>query len=251
MLWMIAPSLLGTMVSAAQTRTPTLPASAPTQAVSQLPSAQSRVLATASGTHIVWDGALLTIEASGEPMPEILSKVARQTGMKITGGVPDEHLYGKYGPASVQTVMAELFDGLSVNMMLVNASPTRPKELILSSRTGGPTPPSTRTASEMTQQQDNNAAEPVEPIAPLSGARPLLPIPDSRRPGTTTPPAFPALGPPPAENNSFTNDGNAVPSTAPDSGSSATDQPQSPNGVKTPEQIFEELRRRAAANQSQ
>lgn len=252
LLWMFATSLLGPAIGGAQAKpSAAIPASAPPPSVSQLPSAQRGVAMPLSGTHISWDGAQLTVEASGEPMPEVLSKVARQTGMKITGGVPDEHLYGKYGPASVQAVLGELFDGLSVNMMLVNTSATKPKELILTSRTGGPTPPSTRPIADASSSPDNNAVEPVEQMAPLSGARPLLPIPEPRRPGNSTPPAFPAIGPPSsAENNSSTNEGNAASSTATPDGSNA-DEPQSPNGVKTPEQIFEELRRRAAANQPQ
>lgn len=230
--------LCAPVLGAQTTPSAAIPATAPTQSVSDLPSAHPNTIATAPGTEskITWDGSRLTVEASGEAMPELLGRVARQTGMKITGGVPDERVYGKYGPAPVQTVLAQLFDGLAINMMLVNETATKPKELLLTVRSGAPTPPSTRqVANDFPPQRLNY-------VPPPSGNRsPQLP----QNPPNGSQPAFPAPTPPPAENTAFTNNGNTEPAT-PGNSSSTTDssQPQSPNGVKTPEQIFEELRKR-------
>jgi hypothetical protein len=226
-----------------------LPVTAPTQSsVSYLPSAQPNAVATASGTEsrITWDGSQLTVEASGEAMPELLGRVARETGMKITGGVPDERIYGKYGPAPVQTVLAQLFDGLAINMMLVNKTATKPKELLLTTRSGAPTPPSTRQVVNNFQPSRQDPIRAIPPAPPVNRTQQ-----PPRNPPTGSQSAFPTLAPPPADNPAFTNNSNAAtttPSTT-DSGSNApatTDgsQPQSPNGVKTPEQIFEELRKR-------
>ncbi|MEG9431499.1 hypothetical protein [Terriglobus sp. ADX1] len=245
--------LLCAPVLGAQTAAPVaIPATAPTQSVSDLPSAHPNAVATAPGTEsrITWDGSRLTVESSGEAMPELLGRVARATGMKITGGVPDERIYGKYGPASVQTVLAQLFDGLSINMMLVNETATKPKELLLTMRSGAATPPSTRQVANDFPPQRPNPAPPTAPPPLLNRALQQPQSPQNPPSGSQS--AFPALAPPPAENTAFTNNGNSTPSSTTDSNTSAgttdSSQPQSPNGVKTPEQIFEELRKRQQQN---
>lgn len=229
LLLLCAPSLVAQAKPSAA-----IPVTAPTQSqsVSDLPSAHPNAIATnpTPASSVIWDGSLLTIEANGDPMPELLGRVAHETGMKITGGVPDERIYGKYGPASVQVVFGQLFDGLAVNMMLVNATPTKPKELLLTVRSGAPTPPSTRQVVDNYQPQRVQALQP-QPQPPQDSLQ--------QRPNNPVPP--PAA-------NTATN-GNADASTN-NSSAPATDttQPQSPNGVKTPEQIFEELRKRQQQN---
>ena len=104
------------------------------------------------GAAVQWDGAILAIHASGEDLPGILTEVARATGLKVTGGVPDERVFGTYGPGPVQQVLADLFNGLYVNLLLVNGTETQPKELILTPRTGGPTPPSPARSIEAFEQ---------------------------------------------------------------------------------------------------
>jgi len=223
-----------------------IPSTAPTQSVSDLPSAHP-VATTNLGqpSNVTWDGSRLTIEANGEPMPELLGRVAHETGMKITGGVPDERIYGKYGPAPVQVVLGDLFDGLAINMMLVNATPTKPKELLLTVRSGAPTPPSTRQVVDNYQPQ--RQSQPIQAIQPPS--QPPQGLPQQRPNNQAGQSAFPTLAPPPANNTAFTNNGNADTSAGTTSNSSAdSTQPQSPNGVKTPEQIFEELRKRQQQN---
>lgn len=240
--------LIATSLHAQAKPSAAIPATQPTYSVSDLPSARPTAAAARSeDTRVTWNGFQLTIEASGEPMPEVLGRVAHATGLKITGGVPDEHLYGKYGPGSVQSVLGQLFDGLSVNMMLVNDSPTRPKELILTARTGSATPPSTRQVADT--EQPRRTPEPIGQVntiaAPVGRRNPAT---GEEQPPTssTSRPAFPGLSAPPTVNNSFTNTGNSetTPEPSTDTSNSSTTQPQSPNGVKTPEEIFEELRKR-------
>lgn len=225
-----------------------IPATAPTQSVSNLPSAHPNAIATnlIQASDVTWDGSQLTIVANGEPMPELLGRVAHETGMKITGGVPDERIFGKYGPAPVQVVLGDLFDGLAINMMLVNATATKPKELLLTVRSGAPTPPSTRQVVDNYQPR----RQPVQAIQPPP-QRPQG-SPQQRPNNQAGQSAFPTLAPPPAENTAFTNNSNTADtsSSSASTTSSSTDstQPQSPNGVKTPEQIFEELRKRQQQN---
>ncbi len=206
-----------------------IPATAPTQSVSDLPSARPATLPyqprVAVGTGAVqWDNAVLTIHASGEDLPGILTQVSRATGLKVTGGVPDERVFGVYGPGPVQQVLSELFDGLYVNLLLVNGTATQPKELILTPRTGGPTPPS-----------------PARSIAAYEEAPARVDRPRRMAPGTPFPPSMQQGGQPAGIAPAADATGNTTPD--------ASGQPQSPNGVRTPEQIFEELRRRQAAQQ--
>lgn len=231
-----------------------IPATSPTQSVSNLPSALPvRTAPSAAGqTTVVWASPTLTIRAAGEGLPGILRQVARATGMKVTGGVPDEPVFGSYGPGAVQKVLAALFDGLSVNMLLVNGSPTQPKDLILTARTGGATPP-------MPSQDIAVEANPV--MANPADAN-FAPQPRAGR--HTSPDSFqgvPQPFPDAASQNLPTNSqgvGPAVPlndnSNAVNSSTPATDAngtPQSPNGVRTPEQIFEELRKRQQSTSQQ
>lgn len=175
---------------------------------------------------------MLAVSGGGDSLRNILRQVARATGMKVTGGVPDEQVFGSYGPAPVQAVLASLFNGLSVNMLLVNDSPTKPKELLLTARTGGASPPSQ--AQPLAATDDPADVNMVQP-----------------RPGRHTSPE--SFSQPPAQIQPATNGaGPAVPLN--DTGISNTPatnadgQPESPNGVRTPEQIFDELRKRQRGN---
>lgn len=226
---------------AAQTKpSAAIPATAPTQSVSDLPSARPSAVVTNTiqASDVTWDGARLTIEANGEPMPELLGRVAHETGMKITGGVPDERVFGKYGPGPVQVVLGDLFDGLSINMMLVNASATKPKELLLTVRSGAATPPSTRQVTE--NYQPRRVGQPIQAIPPQQPPQGPLQPPNNQA-------GFPPAGAPP-NSTASTSNGSADASTASSTDSS---QPQSPNGVRTPEQIFEELRKRQQQSTTQ
>ncbi len=242
-LWVTLLALLPAAGALAQTAA--IPSTAPTQATAGVPTAQtqeSRVV-SAGAANVTWNGAVLSVRASGQGLPAILREIARLTGMKVTGGAPGEPVFGTYGPGPVQAVMASLFDGMNVNMLLVNDSPTKPKELILTARTGGATPPApTQDVSVDSSPLDSNPTD-------ANLAQP--------RPGRHTSPnsfqgapasgdgqqgaAVPAAGLAPASPGT---DGSSspAPSTTPTTDANGT--PQSPNGVRTPEQIFEELRKR-------
>ncbi len=233
---LLALALLGAPVYVAAQSTPSpvaIPATAPTQSVSDLPSAHPAALPyqsrTAVGkTAVQWDGAVLTIQASGEDLPAILTEISRATGLKVTGGVPDERVFGVYGPGSVQQVVADLFNGMYVNLLLVNGTATQPKELILTARTGGATPPSPARSI---------AYEPPPPSR--SNDRPFRGTPTQ---GVGLAPQQPNVLPPAGVA--------ATPDTSTGTTVDANGQPQSPNGVRTPEQIFEELRKRQASQQN-
>ncbi len=221
-------ALTASCLAGAQSAT-AIPATSPTQA-------PASSVAPASAPHaavVTWTGSALSVTANGESLRTVLLRISRATGMKVSGGVPEELVFGKYGPGPVQPVLAELFSGMSINMLLVNGSQTQPKELVLTARTGGPTPasPAQPRPSTMADPADANLAAPPHP-GPHSS-------PDS----FGGPPAQPTSAELPSGILPASGSGNpAIPAL------DSSAQPESPNGVRTPEQIFEELRRRQQGN---
>ncbi len=92
---------------------------------------------------IRYSDGILEVTAVNASLNQILRDVAARTGMKLTGLVRDERVYGNYGPQPAAVVLATLLEGTGCNMLLVEgAAASAPKELILTPRTGGSTPPS-------------------------------------------------------------------------------------------------------------
>jgi hypothetical protein len=140
--------------------------------------------------------------------------------MKITGGVADERVFGQYGPADPAQILATLLDGTGSNMILVHSDGGAPSELILTPRHGGPTPPNPNAASvdrsERYEPPPNQAIQPP-PNAPPQG-NPNIPPGNPGAPGAAVP---------------------------------AGSQSENPNGVKTPQQIYEQLQRMRQQQQQQ
>lgn len=159
----------------------------------------------------------LTVSADNSSLNQILEDIAGKTGMKITGGVVDERVFGQYGPDVPSKIVDALLDGTGSNVLLVQATSTTPAELILTPRNGGPTPPDPNAAA----RAEREAAQ----YAPPPPARPDYPVPPH---------------PPAPAANAEGNMGGARPGT-----------PESPNSVKTPQQIFEQLQRIRQQQQQQ
>jgi hypothetical protein len=109
-------------------------------------------------THVAdvaYAGGQLAIVADNSSLNQILREVSRQLGMKVTGAVIDERVYGKYGPSAPAEVLASLLKETSSNMLLVETRGDGPAELILTPRQGGVTPPN----PSATTADDASAAE--------------------------------------------------------------------------------------------
>jgi hypothetical protein len=156
----------------------------------------------------------LTVTATNASLNQILHEVSRSIGMKITGGVVDERVFGQYGPSVPSVVLAALLDGTGSNMLLVDNA-KGPTELILTPRTGGATPPSPSAPRPEAEEQP----EPPQPPPAVEGQR----FPPRR-----------GIGRPPTPN--------APADANPDDSSNGSDGAPSPNGNKTPQQIYNELR---------
>jgi hypothetical protein len=198
-------------------------AQAPAQAMAQAPTAATNQTHRAEVSYA--DGQL-SVAANNSSLNQILREISRQTGMKITGGVADERVFGSYGPATPAKVLAALLDGTGSNMLLVQSpantleAPKAPVELVLTPRHGGPTPPNPNAAgfgdSADSQGMDSPQQNPQSDRSPFRSQPQQTSTPvDPNRP--ITPSALPA--------------------------STDTTDDKSPNGVKTPQQIYEQLLR--------
>jgi len=172
--------------------------------------------------QVTYADGTLSISADNSSLNQILRQIATDTGMKITGGVTDERVFGQYGPDNPAQVLAELLNGTGSNMILVHRDGPAPAELILTPRQGGPTPPNPNAAAF------NDRPEPED--IPNQGIQPP-PFPPPSPANTAIPPTNPG-----------------APAQASPANSS---QPDSPNGVKTPQQIYEQLQRLRQQQQQQ
>ncbi len=213
--------LLGGGLGLAQSGLPATPPTTTAQVASV--SAAATPGRTESGPHraeVVYSSKVLQVTADDSSLNQILREIARQTGMKITGGVADERVYGKYGPASPGKVLASLLEGTGSNMVLRETAMDAPTELILSTRNGGSTPPNPNAPG---YDDDLRADE-------SQGPRQAAPagLPDVVSPVTLVPARPPAT----PGNNAGARGASASPNGPTDT---------SPNGVKTPQQIYQEL----------
>jgi hypothetical protein len=166
---------------------------------------------------------MVSVSASNSSLNQILRDISRQTGIKITGGVVDERVFGQYGPSAAAQVLATLLDGTGSNMLLVQSGGPVPAELILTPRQGGPSPPNPNASSmDDADQPEDRPKQSFQPgqQAPYRGS------PMNRGgPANGQPVEYPA--------------------------SETTRQPESPNGVKTPQQIYDQLQRMRQQQQQQ
>lgn len=164
----------------------------------------------------------LTVRADNCSLNQILHEISQLTGITITGGVSEERVFGSYGPGSLSQVLNELLDGTSSNMLFVSSEDNMPAQLILTPRSGGPTPPNPNAMrfednAEADTPQGNSPEPPEESSAQASPA-PAAPPSSPAQPGAT---------PADAPANSNTNS------------SDSSQQPAS--GAKTPQQIYDQL----------
>ncbi len=218
---------------------PALPATAPTAAKPASSAAPANASAAAKQhaaqrAAIVYSGGQLSVAANDSSLNQILSDIARQTGMKITGGVADQRVYGNYGPGPTAQILADLLDGTGSNILLRESPSHEPVARVLPARNGGPPPPSQSAtnadddAPSSGEQSNDQAAPPSQPAQPQQqpSAAQTQPAPGFVSPPTIAPSSFPETAP------------QNAPSATP--GFPNSSNPQSPNGVGTPQQIFQQ-----------
>jgi hypothetical protein len=180
--------------------------------------------------------------------------------MQITGGVLDQRVFGAYGPGPADQVLSQLLEDTGTNMILRQNPAGGLGELILSPRTGGPSPPNPSTFRDDTDLAQTAmpgataSAQPSTTPQPASG--PLVPpLPFSKPampPAATVPMQTPVTPDPqgiaePPVVSPATEPGTTPGPTTQTTGLSDTTSgrttPSTPDTPKTPQQIYEELQK--------
>jgi hypothetical protein len=210
------------------------PVQAPTETASTQQATYSQPQSPAQRAAISFNAGKLSVVATNSSLNQILRDISRLAGITITGGVSEERVFGSYGPGAPSAVLDELLDGTGTNMLYIQGSGDRKAELVLTSRTGGPTPPNPNAARFDTDDQEQT------PPPPPAAA-------------TQTPPDQPSAPPPPGTSTAVTGDNTtpAPPAASGASSSSTGSNGEQSNGVKTPQQIFDELMKLRQQNQQQ
>jgi hypothetical protein len=168
---------------------------------------------------VAFSGGKVTVDATNASLSKVLHEVADKAGIKITGGVSDEKVFGHYGPDSPAIILATLLDGTGANMLLVDDKKGG-SELILTQRVGGPTPPSPLAAALETTE--DSEGRPTSRFVP---------------PGRGFPPPGPGRGPQTFPANLAT----PPPQSIYPAGANPSDPSQQSNGAQTPQQIYDQL----------
>jgi hypothetical protein len=210
-----------------------MPAAQPTQLVPAPPAAAPIEPAPhAYRARIEFTGGQLTVSADNSSLDQILSDIAQITKMKITGGVADERVYGTYGPDSPQAVLTALLDGSGTNLLLLESPQHTVQELILTARNGGPTPPTINPS----RSYDRDSSD----LPPMPAGRRGRGEFNERRFAGDAQNIRGGYQQPNPQNPNFQPQITS-PTPPPVQPTPETTTEQSPNGVKTPQQIFQEL----------
>jgi hypothetical protein len=176
--------------------------------------------------EVLFSNGQLQVRADNSSLNQILRSISHLTGLKITGGVEEQRVFGTYGPGPISTVLATLIDGTGANILLLGGNAKTPPELILTSRSGGAEPPSPDSPTYAMYDDNNDHDAPVPAPAPHNAIAPTQPpTPATSGSGSVSPPAEHGSVPP-----------SAGATTTPASTSAGT-----PSKTLTPEMVQQEL----------
>ncbi len=82
-----------------------------------------------------YENGLLTINANDAELKQIFHDTATLTGMKITGPVPIQRVYGSYGPGAPAVILGGLLEGSGYNYIFSHLS-SAAGEFVISSQNG-------------------------------------------------------------------------------------------------------------------
>ena len=132
---------------------------------------------------VVWDANGLRINASNSSLQQILHEVSTETGSKVEGPIPDQRVYGEYGPGQARDVLSQLLQGSGYNVLLAgDLGKGAPRDIVLSPRQAGPVNQPNPNASRPQQDPD----EEIPPDQPEEQPQPPVPPPQQQmqmRPG--------------------------------------------------------------------
>jgi hypothetical protein len=143
---------------------------------------------------VVWDASGLRINASNSSLQQILTEISTDTGTKVVGNVPDQRVFGSYGPGQASDVLLQLLQGSGYNVLLAgDLGHGAPSQIVLTPRRGGasnpPAGPNPQQQQQMQQpdQDDNETVDQQEPPEQQEETVPAIP-PPTQQPNQGQPP---------------------------------------------------------------
>ncbi len=187
----------------AQNLPATQPTSLPGQVTAAAPEAEAPASSAPLHAEVIYTNGQLQVRADNSSLNQILRSISHVTGLKITGGVQEQRVFGNYGPAPLSTILATLLDGTGANTLLLGGSPGTPPELILTSRAGGAEPPGPNSPAYAMYDDSTDHANRVPPQQNPTSSVPTQtpPLPTTASPPQSkvvTPSPTPASSPPAA-----------------------------------------------------
>jgi hypothetical protein len=150
-------------------------------------------------------GGRLTVQANNSDLAQILHQIAATSGMSIDGLGRDSRVFGVYGPGAPRDVLSELLTDSGYNFMMVgDTAAGAPRQLLLTAQDGSVLPPEPVNSRRSAPEEEDEA--PPQPTFVIN-----QPNPDAPQPGAATSPA------PPVQTQN------------------------AQGGIKTPQQILQEL----------
>lgn len=129
----------------------------------------------AQPARVSWNGHGLFIEASNASLVAVLHQVAAATGLSVEGSVPDQRIFGTFGPGPGCEVLSSLFDGSGLNVAILGSENGEvPLRVLLSAR-----PTAKRSAGSLRPEpeEQQNAAEREHPEPDPQPNLPVTPVP--------------------------------------------------------------------------
>jgi hypothetical protein len=137
-----------------------------------------------SEATVTWDSRGLSIFAANSSLSQILKLVCSQTGATMEGLNRDQRIFGVYGPGTARDVISQLLDGSGYNVLMIgDVGQGTPRQIVLSSRTGGAPQPAVNNGQQNTDSESENDSEPDEQA---QQPEPPPPPPQQQPPPTTT-----------------------------------------------------------------
>lgn len=186
--------------------------------------------------QVSYQSGQLTIVAQNATLAEVLASVRKQTGanVEVPSMAASERVFGRFGPASPQDVLADLLGGSKFDFILL-APPDRPEAVQyvkLTPRRGGPPTPASPALPGGAQPQQPDEEEVLDEEIPDEGMVEETPAEiEQPQPAQAAPGQVPQGQPVPVQ-----------PGQQPG---------QQQEGVKTPEQLLQELQRLQQQQQQQ
>lgn len=175
------------------------PAAAPASVAPKLP--DWPVNDRPSEATVVWNSDGLRIAAHNSSLRQIISDVAQATGATVEGTVPEERVYGDFGPGKPRDVLTKLLGNASYNVLLIGDQGSgTPRRIVINAQAEGTRPAYTAPA-QAKKDDDEEEEEIIDEDHPQQPQQQPGNRPGGQRGGPGGQQGGAPNGPPPDNNN--------------------------------------------------